>query len=759
MATPQPLPLWRRLPALFFALAWMAGMVVASGWPRPWPVWLAVAGCGGAWLGVSIRFRGASRRPWTWIQAWGPLVGWMLLFAGLGAARWAWAHHPDPLVDALRARAQEEAYVRVVGRVVRPPRWKGERLRVVVELRYLREPPTGPARPVRGRVLASWPREKAPDLAYGDVVTLRGRLQTPPVWSAFDYRAYLARRGVYALMYAPRVGVLERNRGSPLLAWIYRLRARAHRHLRRLWPDPEAGFFAGVLLGLDDDIPDHVYDAFRDTGTAHVIVISGFNIAVLTALGLNLLGRFMRWERAALLTGGLIGGYTVLVGADPAVVRATIMGGLGLLARYLGRRQHGLTTLAVSAGLMAAVWPDVLWDVAFQLSFAATLGLILYGQALVEGFERWVARWLPRDWARRLSGPVGEFFLLTLAAQWATLPVVVWHFRRISLISPLANLLVLPVQTPLMVMGGLALTASSLWMPLGKVLAWMAWPWAAYTIRVAETLARVPWASVAVERSWVLFVQGGLWAWLEVRRWQPRLPVSLPAPSRWTWIAGLWALNAVLWHRVAHRPDGRLHLWMYPSASSYALLIRTPGGRYLLVNGGVEGTRLTDALGRRLGEQHALDWWIVASAEEADVAGLLAAWDRYPPRWVLWLPRGPGSYPARRLRRWMAKARVPVDALPPGGWLDLGAGARLEVQAATDEGSVLRLQWHRFSLPLRFGDALSSQTRKAPGKMETPLPLDTLPGLTGNLSSRTGSITVVHLVTDGREVWMTVLSP
>lgn len=758
MATPQPLPLWRRLPALFFALAWMAGMVVASGWPRPWTVWLAVAGCGGVWLGVSIRFRGLLR-PWTWIQAWGPLVGWMLLFSGLGAARWAWAHRPDPLVDALRARAQAEAYVRVVGQVVRPPRWKGERLRVVVELHYLRDPPEGPAQPTRGRVLVSWPRKEAPDLAYGDVVTLRGRLQTPPVWSTFDYRTYLARRGIYALMYAPKVGVLERNRGSPLLAWIYRLRARAHHQLRRLWPDPEAGFFAGVLLGLDDDIPDHVYDAFRDTGTAHVIVISGFNIAVLTALGLNLLKPLMRWERAAFLTLGLIGGYTVLVGADPAVVRAAIMGGLGLLARHLGRRQHGLTTLTVSAGLMAAVWPDVLWDVAFQLSFAATLGLILYGQTLVEGFERWVARWLARDWARRVSGPVGEFLLLTLAAQWTTLPVVVWHFRRISLISPLANLLVLPVQTPLMVLGGLALVASGIWLPLGQTLAWMAWPWAAYTIRVAEILARVPWASVAVERFWVLLIQGGLWVWLEARRWQPRFPVSLPTPSRWTWIAGLWALNAVLWHRVAHRPDGRLHLWMYPSTASYALLIRTPGGRYLLVNGGVEGPRLIDALGRRLGEQHTLDGWIVPSVEEADITGLLAVWDRYPPQRVLWIPRGPGSYAARRLRRWMAKAQMPVDTLPPGGRLDLGAGARLEVHATTDGGSVLRLRWRRFILPLHFGDIPPPKTRGATAVPEVPFPLRALPGLTGYLSTQAGPITEVHLVTDGQEIWMAVHTP
>jgi len=289
---------------------------------------------------------------------------------------------------------------------------------------------------------------------------------------------------------------------------------------------------------------------------------------------------------------------------------------------------------------MAAVWPDVLWDVAF------------------EGFERWVARWLPQNWARRISGPVGEFFLLTLAAQWATLPVVVWHFRRISLISPVANLLVLPAQTPLMVIGGLALVVSGIWRPLGEVLAWMAWPWAAYTIRVAETLARVPWASVAVERTWVLLIHGGLWVWLEGRRFWPRLPVSLPAPSRWAWIAGLWALNA-----------------------------------------------------------------------------------------------------ARRLRRWLTKARTPIDTLSPGGWLDLGAGGRLEVHATTDGGSALRLSWQRFTLPLHFGDVPSLETRDTAAKPEVPFSLHALPGLTESISTRAGPITEIHLVTDGREVWLTVHSP
>lgn len=148
--------------------------------------------------------------------------------------------------------------------------------------------------------------------------------------------------------------------------------------------------------------------------------------------------------------------YTLFVGGDPAVFRAAILGGLALFAAQIGRRQAGLNSLALAALVMAALNPQVLWDVGFQLSFAATLGLVLYAEPLTAGFNRLASRWLARERVQALSGPVSEYLLMTLAAQITTLPVILYHFQRLSLSAFVTNPLILPAQPPVMTLGGLA---------------------------------------------------------------------------------------------------------------------------------------------------------------------------------------------------------------------------------------------------------------------------------------------------------------
>ncbi len=127
--------------------------------------------------------------------------------------------------------------------------------------------------------------------------------------------------------------------------------------------------------------------------------------------------------------------YAALAGASAGVVRAAIMGGLGVFAAQIGRRQYGLNSLIFVAALMALADPHVLWDVGFQLSFMATLGLILYAEPLSQWFTGLAARRLPLSTAQRLSQPAGEYFLFTLAAQLTTLALILYYFQRLSLVS------------------------------------------------------------------------------------------------------------------------------------------------------------------------------------------------------------------------------------------------------------------------------------------------------------------------------------
>ena len=164
---------------------------------------------------------------------------------------------------------------------------------------------------------------------------------------------------------------------------------------------------AGILLGVETGIPRPVQEAFKDTGTSHIIAISGFNITILSGMLATGFGRWLGPRGGGVAAGVGITAYTILVGADAAVVRAAIMGGLSLFARQVGRRQAGLNSLAFCAAMMALFTPKILWDVGFQLSFAATLGLVLYADPLTGAFIRWSTRFLPEAMANRLAGPAG----------------------------------------------------------------------------------------------------------------------------------------------------------------------------------------------------------------------------------------------------------------------------------------------------------------------------------------------------------------
>ena len=271
---------------------------------------------------------------------------------------------------------------------------------------------------------------------YGDRVILRGQLESPPEFEDFSYREYLAQQGVYSYMRNAWAYQVSSGGGNPLLRLIYTYKAYALDTLYRLWPDPEASLLAGILLGDESGISDQVDQAFRDTGTSHIIVISGFNITIIIGLLVGVFSRLFGGgqfgvRRAVVIALFGIVVYTILVGADAAVVRAAIMGATAIFASLVGRRQDGLNTLAVVAALMAAFNPNILWNVGFLLSFAATLGLVLYADPLKGAFEQLASRFVPVERAQKWSRPVGEYILFTLAAQLLVLPIIIYYFQRI----------------------------------------------------------------------------------------------------------------------------------------------------------------------------------------------------------------------------------------------------------------------------------------------------------------------------------------
>ena len=299
-------------------------------------------------------------------------------------------------------------------------------------------------------------------------------------------------RGIHSLMRRAAVERVAEDQGSPFWALLYGLKARGSALLDRVLPEPAAALANGMLLGIESGIPEDVDEAFKATGTTHVIVISGSNIALLSGVIMAGLSRVLGKRRAAFPAIAGIILYVLLVGADAAALRAGLMGSLFILAIYFGRRSTAYVSLCASALFMTLLNPLTLWDIGFQLSFMATLGLILFTPTIEGQFERLLARGLTRERMRRVMGILNDALIVTLAAQVTTLPVIVYYFGRISLISLVTNFFILPAQPPIMTGGMATLVAGLAWEPLARALALIPWLFLTYTTAVVRLTAAVP---------------------------------------------------------------------------------------------------------------------------------------------------------------------------------------------------------------------------------------------------------------------------
>jgi competence protein ComEC len=551
------------------------------------------------------------------------------------------------------------------------------------------------------------------DYQYGDVLQLTGYLKTPPENQDFSYRDYLARQGIHSTLQPLTVTPLDLHQGNPFSRAIFSFKDHLLALTHQIFLEPEASLLSGILLGVDTGIAPALQQAFQNTGTSHIIAISGFNIAILAALFASLFGRLLGPRRGAVAAVIAIAFYTLLVGAEASVVRAAIMGGSTIFARQINRRQDGLNTLGLVAGIMCLFNPFLPWDVGFQLTFAATLGLVLYALPMQEFAVGWLSRHMPQPSAQKLATPLAEYFLFTLAAQVTVLPIMAYHFGRISLVALLANPFILPAQPALMVASGLALLLAILYLPLGQLIAWLAWPFSTYTIRLVEFFNTLPHAVLPLAGFSLLFVVVYYTILFTLTLSPSRLKTTLqPLVKPATCLVAFMLIALLTWRVALDLPDERLHLTFLDVGSADAVLIRTPTGRTLLINGGPARSVLTDALGRRLSPfSHRLDVLLVASPLESQVVALPGILESFPPGLVLWSGPADASYSSLRLQSGLVSAAIPITLAQPGQVLDLGAGARLEVLVVTGRGSVLLLEWDAFRALLPIGldaDSLAS---------------------------------------------------
>jgi competence protein ComEC len=595
-----------------------------------------------------------------------------------------------------------------------------------------------PAGPVTGRLLVWLPRGVS--IAAGDVVELATTLEEPRDFEGFAYREYLARQGIGAIARSNDAAVTP---GAGAVSALAGLRAILRDGLNDVVPEPEAALGSGILLGVRSGIAPEIDDAFADAGLTHVVAISGWNIAIVAAvigaiaepIGRRRGGRWL----SATVSVAAVGGYVLLTGAGPSVVRAALMAGAMLLVRMGGSRAHAASALCAAAGVMLLVAPPVVWDVGFQLSLLATGGLIWFG-AGIEGRLGALPPWLR------------EPIALTIAAQLTTLPVLLVNFERLSLVAPLANVVVVPIVPFAMLACALASLAGTIGdlLPLDPMRDLIGWAfggaaWLALHLMIAAgtAFASIPASAVGVSVpvplaiAWYPCLALGWWSMRsapstdrsDVRlitggghRPTARGVMSIVAAGRAAMrprFLGV-GLIAVLWlTTVPGRSDGRLHLFGLDIGQGDAILIRTADGATMLIDGGPDPELTLRELGQALPwDVHHLDVLMLSHPHQDHVAGLLEIVKRY--RIGLMLHAGiPFENPA--YPRFLAEAaarRIPVTLARAGQRLALGTETSIEILYPTradaaaplpegdiNNGSVVAILRYRSFSALLTGDA------------------------------------------------------
>ncbi len=276
--------------------------------------------------------------------------------------------------------------------------------------------------------------------------------------------------------------------------------------IENILPQPEAGVFSAMVFGFEDDISAELKNAFNVTGTRHILAISGMNITIISGMLMSL-GLFLGlWRRQAFwlaLAGIII--FILLVGSPASAVRAGWMGGLALWAKNQGRLVLAWRPVVVAAFVMVLLKPTLLvFDIGFQLSFLAVIGLIFFNNFWLNIFK-----FVPIKMAR-------ELLALSMAVQIVTWPVILYNFGTFSLISPIANIFIVPLLTPIMFLG-LGFSAVFWSNILSQAFLWPAWLILKVDLALVNFFAAVPWANLNLGKiglvAVILYYPALVWFW------------------------------------------------------------------------------------------------------------------------------------------------------------------------------------------------------------------------------------------------------
>jgi len=335
--------------------------------------------------------------------------------------------------------------------------------------------------------------DKYKDFSYGNRVSVSGNLVLPESFETdlgriFNYPGYLKARGVTYLIKFADVELLAEDEGNFFLTFLFKGKSKFTNIIEQIIPEPEVGLSEGLLLGMKRALGEDLEEVFRRTGIIHIVVLSGYNVMIVAEAIMRLLSFFLT-PRARLFVGiGAIASFALLVGLSPTVVRASIMAVFVLIARTTGRLYAVMRGLMIAGVIMLIINPYLLlYDPGFQLSFLATLGLILFAPLIESKLQLVPTRFQIR-----------EFLTATIATQIFVSPLLLYLMGSISIIAVFVNVLVLPAVPLAMFLTFITGLIGLVSGVAGQIVGFGAYISLLYIISIAELFAKISFATVSV---------------------------------------------------------------------------------------------------------------------------------------------------------------------------------------------------------------------------------------------------------------------
>jgi competence protein ComEC len=343
-----------------------------------------------------------------------------------------------------------------------------------------------PLKTEKGKILVK--AKKYPEFEYGEKVKISGVLKEPEAKDSFNWKNYLLKDGILVEMDFPEIEKTGENFGNPIKKFSIFLKKKIEEAMRENLPPLHSALLKSLLFGQEEEIPFEWKEKLNQTGTRHIAAVSGMNITIISSLILSFLLFLGLWRHHAFyLSIFLISFYVLMIGVPSSAIRAAIMGILYLTAQYFGRISSGERPVVFAATLMLLFNPLLLrYDIGFQLSFLAILGIVYFYQFFFEKFKK----------SPKL---IKESLASTLSAQIFTFPILIYNFGQISLISPLSNVLILPLLPVITILGFIFSFFGIIFESFGYFFSFPCWLLLGYLLKVVDLCSKIPYSFLVLK--------------------------------------------------------------------------------------------------------------------------------------------------------------------------------------------------------------------------------------------------------------------